>query len=140
MSGRNRLYPHLLPQDINVWEQFLAEHGHKYSQFDYDVRVGRGRDPGARHDPNIRRMAVNLSMRRIDAVGHRPGFFDIIEITTVAGIHAIGQMQVYPLLFAQTFKPLKPLRSLLVCRELGTDVTLAIEKLNILLYLYPDEI
>ncbi len=135
--NKNRLYPHLLPDDIEVWEQFLAEHSDEYDYFDYDVRVGRGRDPGANFDPNIRTMGIGLSQRRIDAVGHKSDSIDIIEITGHAGIHAVGQLNVYPLLYAHMFKPLKPLRKLLVARELGPDVLPAFIVYNIHYRLYP---
>ena len=136
--NKNRLYPHLLPHDIVVWERFLHQHGMAYDYFDYDVRVGRGRDPGQTYEPNIRQMGVDLSQRRIDAVGFKTDHIDIIEVTTHAGIHAIGQLQTYPLLYTITYKPLKPLRSLLVCSELGSDVLPAIQFHNILYYVYPD--
>jgi len=115
-------FPHLLSQDIIVWERFLVTHGRDYDRLEYDIRVGIGRDPGAEFPENTRTMAIDLSMRRIDAVGIRTDRLDIIEITTIAGIHAIGQLFAYPCLYRETFKPDLPLHPILVASELGPDI------------------
>lgn len=127
MSNKNRLYPHLLPEDIILWERFLTLHGQEFSHFDYDIRVGNGRPAGDIYPENIRQMALDLSMRRIDAIGHTPTELYIIEVTTSAGLKAIGQLITYPLLYQQTFGPTKPLHPLLVTESLQPDVLPALE-------------
>lgn len=122
MASRNRLYPHLLDDDIDLWVEYLNSIAPKYSTIDYDVRVGGGRDPGPKHSPNIRQMAIDLSQRRIDAVGHLTDAIHIIEITRHAGLKALGQLTVYPALYTETFHPTKQLVTVLLCREVGTDV------------------
>ena len=114
-------YPHILPVDVPVWERFLAAHAQDYRHVDYDVRVGTGRDPGDSFAPNIRQMALDLSMRRIDAVGHAPAHLDIIELTTTAGLKALGQLSAYPHLYRATYRPALPLRAVLVCQDFETD-------------------
>ena len=71
MTGLNNLYPHLLQPDIDLWLRYLDKHADKYNAFDYDVRIGKGRDPGNSFDENMRRMGVHLSQRRIDVVGYK---------------------------------------------------------------------
>lgn len=131
MPGKNRLYPHLLPADITVWEAFLTEYGDAYDHFDYDVRVGEGRPADATYPDNIRRMATDLSQRRIDAIGHAEDHIDIIEITTSAGLKAIGQLTAYPQLYAQLYHQMKPLRPLLVCSSLQPDIQPVLEQQQI---------
>lgn len=129
MANLNRLYPHLLPDDINVWLRFLDKYGSDYDNFDYDVRIGTGRDPGRNYNDNIRQMAIGLSQRRIDAVGHRPGLITIIEITTSAGLKAIGQLESYPILYRQTYSPNIPINCLLVAESIQSDIiTILINK------------
>ena len=120
--SRNRKYPHLLPQDIVVWERFLSIFGHEYVHFDYDVRVGDGRPADPNLPANIRQMAIDLSQRRIDAVGFKDHAIDIIELTTLASTMAIGQLIMYPVLYAQRFPTALLLRPLLVCETLESDV------------------
>jgi len=135
MATDNQRFPHLLPADIAVWKAFLALQLYPYSHIDYDVRVGEGRDPGPAFQPNIRSMALDLSRRRIDAIGYLANEIHIIEITQEAGTTAIGQLSVYPILYAQTYHPLKPLRCLLVCSALGTGIPPALENLGITVHI-----
>lgn len=131
MAIKNRLYPHLLPVDIEVWERWLAQYGAAYDNFDYDVRVGDGRDPGESYSANIRQMGIDLSQRRIDAVGHQPGQITIIEITRSAGLKTIGQTMAYPVLYRRKFNYDGPLESIIVCESIQDDMTEVLLKHNI---------
>ncbi len=131
MPIRNLKYPHLLPPDIPVWERYLAKYGHQFSEIDYDIQVGKGRDPGDDFQPNIRNMALNLSRRRIDAVVTLPGKILIIEITTLADMVAVGQMILYPILYQQTYNPIWPIEPLLICERLGSDIEPALRAAEI---------
>jgi hypothetical protein len=131
MALKNRLYPHLLPADIAIWEAYLELNGQAYIRFDYDVRVGEGQAGDPQLPDEIRKMALDLSMRRIDAVGHRSDAIDIIEITTSAGFKSIGQLLGYPLLYARAFHPMKKLRPLLVCASVQPDIEPVLQANNI---------
>jgi hypothetical protein len=67
-------------------------------------------------------MALDLSMRRIDAVGFTAAGIICIEITKLAGLRAIGQLTTYPILYRQTFDPKQPVTSLLVAESLDSDI------------------
>lgn len=134
-AARNRRFAHLLPEDIKVWERFLSMFPDEFAQYDYDVRVGYGRDPGIHYDPNLRQMGIDLSQRRIDAVGHKPGSLTVIEITHSAGLKAIGQLLAYPILYGHAFRPRVPIFPLLVCGELQTDVDQPLADLHIPYYI-----
>lgn len=134
---RHKPYTHLLPKDKVVWERFLDEHAVRYSSIEYDVRVGDGRDPGPDYPDNIRRMAVQLSQRRIDAVGHATNHTALIEITTTAGIKAFGQCKVYPILYALAHPNVQPLHMILVAERLATDVEPAFTPSEVTVLLFP---
>lgn len=138
MSFKNRLYPHLLPDDIPVWERYLAAFPDRYDRIEYDVRVGNGRLAPFGSAPNIRKMQRDLSRRRIDAVGFRPGQIDIIEITRLADLKAIGQLTAYPLLYQQTFRQTPNLHTILVAEELHTDIKTVIDSLPVEVWLSPN--
>lgn len=124
-------YPHLLPEDIPVWERFLALHEQEYTHIEYDVRTKPGFDPGPAWPDNYRRDAIMLSARRIDAVGHRSHAIDIIEVTTSAGLTAVGQLTTYPVLYQQTYNPTVNIRALLVAESLQNGILEALERHNI---------
>jgi hypothetical protein len=137
MGSLNRLYPHLLPQDILVWLRFLDKYSDTYHDFEYDIRVGKGRPAPIEYPDNIRQMVHDLSMRRIDVVAHSPRLITIIEVTRQAGLKAVGQMITYPILYRQTFGPTKPLKSLLICEELNPDIEPALRLHHIGWQLFP---
>jgi hypothetical protein len=131
MAIENRLYPHLLPPDIKVWERFLSKYGPIYADFLYDVRVGQGRDPGQKYPENIRGMAIGLSQRRIDAIGIVPDGVHIIEVTQDAGLTAIGQLTMYPILYAIDYPDKPILNIILVCETIQSDIEPALKRMNV---------
>ena len=128
-------FPHLLPDDRILWERFLKTDFNIFQRFDYDVRVGDTRDPGPAFSPNIRQMAMDLSQRRIDAIGFTPHSVTIIEISTNAGLTQIGQLEVYPVLYRESYQPKLTLKTLLIAEnvQLGIEPALISKKLEYLL-------
>ncbi len=122
MPVRNLKFPHLLPDDIEIWERFLALRGNQFDTIDYDVRVGAGRPAPPGSTQNIRKMALDLSKKRIDAVGFTDRETTIIEITVRAGLKAIGQVLTYRKLYQETHADARPIRLLIVAGRLDTDV------------------
>lgn len=122
-----RPYAHLLPVDVAVWERYLHRFATRYTHLEYDVRVGLGRDPGSPFDDTMRSMALDLSMRRIDAVGFTPERITVIEITHSAGMTALGQLRAYPTLYRLTYMPDLPLSTLLVAADLQSDIQVILE-------------
>jgi hypothetical protein len=138
VPNRNRQFPHLLAPDIDLWERFLAANPDRFKAYEYDIRVGAGRDPGADTPENIRGMALDLSQRRIDAIGYTPNDITIIEITCSAGLRAVGQMLAYPHLYRMTHSPTAPIKILLVASEIQTDMIPVLNTLKIPFEVYPE--
>lgn len=115
-------YPHLLTEDALVWDRYLGTHNLTEARFYYDVRVGIGRPVGEEYPDNIRKMATDLSQRRIDVLIEQPDLFTIIEITTTASLKAIGQLAVYRHLFMLDRQPTKPVKTILVCSSMDPDL------------------
>lgn len=138
MARENRFFPHLLPQDIEVWKRFLDDQGKQYDYFEYDVRVGEGRDPGPTHTQTIRSMAIGLSQRRIDAIGFRNGTATIFEITTRAGLTCIGQLKVYPQLYKTLHPSQKTEPPVLIAERIQDDILPYLLESRIKFLLYPD--
>lgn len=122
MGIDNRQFPHLMPDDIQVWKRFLHHFGHLFTHFDYDVRVGEGRPAPDQELPGIRKMAQDLSQRRIDAVAWDSRGPTIIEITTGIGFKATGQIAIYPRLWRDRFQYAGLIRTLIVGAFLQDDI------------------
>lgn len=125
---KNHKYPHLLPDDVKVWEQFLLDLPDLFQVLDYDVRVGDGRPMPDLPTPKLRRMATDLSQRRIDVVGHQDNTRTIIEVTHTAGLKAIGQMTAYPTLYRAKYPGSYRIKSLLVAGALESDIVVCLDK------------
>lgn len=107
-------YPHMFPADIEIWERFLERYGQYYKAFAYDVKVGVGRKPLPHWEPEIQRMYLTLTKKRIDAVGFQNEFVDIIEVKPNAGPSAVGQVITYKLLFEREYSTTKEVRAMIV--------------------------
>lgn len=131
MPRRNRFFAHLLPEDIQVWEDYLSTTTDLYDSIEYDVRVGQGKVPSKLLPSNMKKMAYDLTRKRIDAVGISPDKITIIEITRLGDIKSVGQLTVYPILYKLTYPQALPLRTLLICRRLDSDILPVLRKLDI---------
>jgi len=98
-----RKYPHMLPNDIEIWERFLRNFPALFDRIDYDLHVGdaRGFSEG---DPDWkRRLAEALTKFRIDAVGWQGERPTIIEVKPYASLSALGQLLGYRYFFQRDF-------------------------------------
>ena len=73
-------FPHLLPNEERIWERFLQIYGDQFQNYRYDVRVGKGQDPGPRYEWKWRQLAIMLTQKRIDVVAERDGEIWIFEV------------------------------------------------------------
>ena len=135
-----RHFPHLLPEDRELWEDFLNSSSNIYSDYHYDMKVGKGRDPGPEYPNHIREMALNISKRRIDAIGFIGKTPTIIEISVNAGLTQLGQLMAYPCLYKIEFPNALPSQRLLVARSIQTDIepVLIDQKIPFLIVPMPD--
>jgi hypothetical protein len=131
-------YPHLLPQDAPILTEYLKQHGHLYSTVLFDHRVGEGRDPGPEFEAVYRQMGIDLSQRRIDALGITATEHHIIEVTDAAGVTALGQLLAYQTLLQQQLQtPARPVL-ILAARTMQSDMAAAYNAAGVHVFLYPD--
>jgi hypothetical protein len=131
MVAQSRTFPHLLAADAALWEKFLPRIELEFTHFDYDIRVGDGRDPGDGYIESIRQMAVDLSQRRIDAIGYKDDSLTIFEITSSCGFTAIGQILGYPVLYNILYAPTVRVDTAIVAGRIQDDIKPVLDSLNI---------
>jgi hypothetical protein len=85
----------MLPTEIAVWRAWLRLHQAEYDRFEYNVRVGPGFDPGPGVHPNDRKMASDITRKRIDALAWQGDNPTLIEVKERAGLSAVGQLLGY---------------------------------------------
>lgn len=97
-------YPHLMPNDVRIWERFIQTFPKFYNSVDYDIKVGQPRKyPGLPGD-KYKKDLEYLSRKRIDVIGYRDNEIHIIELKPNAGFSAIGQVLGY----LELYKPYAP--------------------------------
>jgi hypothetical protein len=114
-------YPGLLPREVLVLQNWLKTHESLYDSFAYNVRVGKGIDPGPAYDADMRRMAVMNTQKRIDAVAYKGSTVTLIEVKDRATLSAIGQLVGYGALWQPPPAFPNPPALLLVCRVIDDD-------------------
>lgn len=115
-------FPGMLPREILILRAWLRLYEDKYDRFDYNVRVGKGRDPGDAWPQEMRDMWIKNTQLRLDAVAYRGDSPTIIEVREKATTSTAGQLLMYKHLFMQTF-PTSPEPSLLmVTTNMSPDV------------------
>lgn len=119
--GKRRRYPHMLGEDVAVWERFVGKFPGRFDSVDYDWRVGDGVAVDPEWDEAYVRMARMLSQKRIDVVGWNGGAATIVEVKDRAGLSALGQVEGYRILFVRDFPTLGTPGVLLVCGRISPD-------------------
>jgi hypothetical protein len=116
-------YPHMLKEDMPVWNRFLDRNPALYDRIYYDVRVG-GVMPGPEYgDEKMRRMFWQNTAKRIDALGETKDTLELIEVATRPGLRAVGQLQTYIALWFEDPKLLpKTITPVLVCQGIDEDL------------------
>jgi len=129
-----RKYPHMLPNDIEIWDTFLTQNPSIFDRFDYDVRVGEGYgisedDPQWKQD-----LTAALTKFRIDVIGWSDGSPTIIEVKPYCGLSCLGQLLGYRF-FWRKENPGAPAVNLLAVTDKTTpDIRLLFSSLNINVY------
>ena len=126
-------YPHMMPNDIAVWELFLNAYPLRFDRLEYDVHVGVGYGYDEESPDWHVRLAKGLTQYRIDVVGWNSREATIIEVKPYAGLGTLGQLLGYrhffikdihvptlPHLLAVTDQTTADMRDLL--REFGIEL------------------
>lgn len=100
-------FPGMLPREIVVWVAWLQLHESEYSGWQYNVRIGKGDDPGPTYPDNIRQMAIANSQKRLDALAFQGPQPFIFEVKDRAQLSAVGQLLGYSHLYRMD-NPLQP--------------------------------
>ncbi len=114
-------YPHMSARDGEIWEKYVQENPDIIDKVTYAVRVGNGMPLEKNWEPNIQKMAKELSQKRIDAVVEHADHIEIIEVKPRASFSALGQLLGYRQLYVEYYKTGKPIRLTVVCEYVSPD-------------------
>jgi len=119
--GKRYKYPHMIGDDIEIWERFVDKYPGYFNTVDYDWRVGKGMSLDQTWDPKIKRMATMLTQKRIDVIGWKDDQPVIIEVKKRVGLSTLGQVLGYKTLFINEFPKIKTPELMIITEIIGAD-------------------
>lgn len=132
-------YPGMLPREILIFKNWLKTNESAYDSFQYDVRLGQGRDPGPNYPDYIRSMAIDRSKFRADAVAMQGQQPTLIEVKDRAGASAAGQLVAYEALWEVEHPGGLPPKLLLITNQVQTNLLPLLKKNQIALAQVPTD-
>lgn len=133
MAGRlpyvkRRFYPHMVGEEIMVWNRFVDQDPKRFETVDYDFRVGEGIPILPGEEENFARMAKMLSQKRIDVIGWVGDSPTIIEVKGRVGLSTLGQVLGYRTLFTKEFVNIPVPELMVVCEIISDDDCYVLEE------------
>lgn len=96
-------YPHMAPNDTQIWTRFIQQNPSAFDAVAYDVAVGEGASFDTVVNPATGGSVARLYQRRIDVIGRKDDNYVIIEVKPRASTAAIGQVKAYTKLFNRDY-------------------------------------
>ena len=115
-------YAHMQPEDVAVWERFIAKNPEYFDSVEYDVEIGEGAPQNPEHADNIQADGKILSQKKIDVVGYKDDLVFVVEVKPVANMRCLGQCIAYCALFKATYTPSSEVKCMVVCREVEREL------------------
>jgi hypothetical protein len=112
----------MLPADVPLWHRFLDRYASSFERFFYNVRVGGPDVSKIEGDEVLKRMWYLNTAKRIDAIGEKENELWIIEVASSPYLRAVGQMLTYRFLWDLDPKINKPVKDVLLCYYLDSDL------------------
>jgi len=115
-------YPHMKPEDIEVWERFIANNPAFFDTVDYDVAVGDGAPQNPEHPPEIQADGKILTQKKIDVVGYSNNVAYVVEVGPIADMRKLGQIQTYYLLYLKSHPEASIVIPMVICGSVEREL------------------
>jgi hypothetical protein len=130
-------YPGMAPREVIVFKAWLAANQKNYTNFEYNVRVGNGVDPGPMYPAVYRQQYIANTQKRIDAVAWQGNQPTIIEVKDRATASSMSQILTYKSLWPITFPNTPAPKLLLVTNRVAADMPMVLDASGITLAIVP---
>lgn len=136
-EDKKRSYPGLNDLSADLWRKFLELYQDRFESFEYNVRVGRGIDPGPSVTPEMREMWRAVTTKRIDVVAVRENQTWVIEVEDRPGARTFGQVALYLYLLPQYHPVREILIGAVISQRMGFDMSRAFRSQQVLYFVFP---
>jgi hypothetical protein len=130
-------YEGLNTEAAALWRKWLKLYEGQFDSFTYNVRVGRGLDPGPSVSEEIRRMWYMVTSKRIDVVSEKLGQTWIIEVEPRPGMRTYGQIHGYLQLLPKYRAVAPVLIGAVICERMGYDMAELFKAQSIPYFVFP---
>lgn len=117
--------PGLSPLDLIIWQQWHPQNFHKYTKFNYNVKLIRNLDLPPHLTPEMIKMWRETTAKRIDVLGWSTTTLEIIELRDSAGFSAIGHLLGYYHFLLRELETTLQIKPVLITNLADTDVAAA---------------
>lgn len=115
-------YPHMKPNDIEIWERFIEKFPEYYNSVQYDFNVGDPPPFNPLADDGTDLNQDKLYRLKIDVVGHYNNIIDIIEIKPNAGPGTVGQVIGYRELYLRDEQPKEKVQAVILTNKIQPNM------------------
>lgn len=124
-------YPHMLAEDIPIWDAFLDQYQSLFIRLFYDVRVGGvwPEDPTLPY--NMQFMYYSTTAKRIDVIAELTDEVWIVEVAAHPGLRVTGQIMSYHALWYEDPGLSKIAIPVVVARSIDSDLKKVMEMYGI---------
>ena len=110
------------PNDVAIWERFIAQYPDVYETVQYDVAIGDVPPFMEQRSSPEGQAMKELYRLKIDVLGFKAGVIDLIEVKHEASAGSIGQLLGYVELYKRDMKPTVPVRPVLITNTLKSNM------------------
>lgn len=115
-------YPHMKPNDVAIWERFIEKYPDAYTEVVYDFAIG-DIPPFMEQTSSPQGQAMReLYKLKIDVLGLKGTYIDLIEVKHEASAASIGQVVSYVELYKRDEKPTVPVFPILITNTLRSNM------------------
>lgn len=119
--GKLNWYPHMMPEDVAVWERYIEKFPEAFDTCEYDFPLGKVPDFVA-NDPNVDQSSMErLYKKKIDVVAKKTDSISVIELKPQCSGSTIGQVLQYQHLYVRDVKPDIVPRAVVICASASED-------------------
>lgn len=131
LESERAKYPAMQVDEILVWRAWLTTHQALYDRFDYNVAIGIEQDPGPQFTAAVRKMAIFIRSKRLDAVGWQGNTPTIFEVKRRAGPENVGQLVIYQHWWPSSFPSAPNAKLVLVAADADPHILPVLASLGI---------
>ena len=133
-------YPHMGPEDAQIWNDFISTKPDLFSTCWYDMRVGEGGDVSKEEDRTFEKQWWDLTRWRADVIAEDGLAIYVIELKPRANAKALGQANAYAALFIDNHHPKIPVYPVVISDTVVPSTIAAAKAMGVGLWLSNGEV